>query len=61
MVSSWTYALLFVCSQYTKTIAKEFITKKKKQGEEELKLSQGQKPRERTRNLAMEIDGLVVF
>lgn len=31
MVSSWTYALVFVCSQYaTKTIAKEFITKRKK-------------------------------
>ena len=31
MVSSWTYALVFVCSQYaTKTIAKEFNKKKKK-------------------------------
>lgn len=37
MVSSWTYALVFVCSQYaTKTIAKEFNTKKKKTGEKEM-------------------------
>lgn len=40
MVSSWTYALVFVCSQYaTKTIAKEFNTKKKKKnktGEKEM-------------------------
>ena len=35
MVSSWTYALVFVCSQYaTKTIAKEFNTKKT--GEKEM-------------------------
>ena len=35
MVSSWTYALVFVCPQYaTKTIAKEFNTKKT--GEKEM-------------------------
>lgn len=51
MVSSWTYALVFVCSQYaTKTMAKEFITKKKKnQGRRKGIILQGQKPRERTK------------
>jgi len=53
MVSSWTYALVFVCSQYaTKTIAKEFNTKKKKktkQGRRKCIILQGQKTRERTK------------
>ena len=55
MVSSWTYALVFVCSQYaTKTIAKEFNKKKKKkkkkkQGRRKGIILQGQKTRERTK------------
>jgi len=60
MVSSWTYALVFVCSQYaTKTIAKEFNTKKKNRGEgnalscKDKKHGKGQRQRR-------EIDGLVV-
>ena len=62
MVSSWTYALLFVCSQYaTKTIAKEFITKKKKNRGEGKALSCKDKNHGKGQRQRWEIDGLVYF
>jgi len=63
MVSSWTYALVFVCSQYaTKTIAKEFNTKtKKKQNRGEGNaLSCKDKKHGKGQRQRREIDGLVV-
>ena len=59
MVSSWTYALVFVCSQYaTKTIAKEF-NNKKKMGEGKA-LSCKDKKHGKGQRQRREIDGLVV-
>ena len=61
MVSSWTYALVFVCSQYaTKTIAKEFNKKKKKKRGEGKALSCKDKKHGKGQRQRREIDGLVV-